>query len=353
VDLTFDQDEEAILRAARRLFDEASNWETVRAAEPLGFDGGLWGLANETGLSEISIEETFGGGGGSLLHAAVVLEEAGRHAAPVPLAEHLVASRLLARTQVLSDDALRSVVSGDAMATISLQPALGGTWHCVPAGAIALYVCGIDGHDLVISKSAAPQRSLSNHACAPIAHRLANGVRVDDVGRLQEAFDEWKVLTAAQLVGIASASLQIGVEYAKERTQFGRPIGWFQAVQHPLAELVGPIDGTRLLVAKAAWSCEYGHADRSTLAAMAFFAAGMVAKRASAVSLHCQGGYGVMEENAIQLLFRRARGWSLIAGDPAMQLLKVSDCLFGPSEAIELQEIRLGSALTVSQGGGE
>src|SRR5438093_561962 len=77
------------------------------------------------------------------------------------------------------------------------------------------------------------------------------------------ATDEWKVLTAAALVGVAAKAQELGVQYAIARHQFDRPIGSFQAVQHGLADMVGPIHGARLLTAKAAWACDHDPGDRA------------------------------------------------------------------------------------------
>jgi alkylation response protein AidB-like acyl-CoA dehydrogenase len=151
---------------------------------------------------------------------------------------------------------------------------------------------------------------------------------------------EWQLLTAAALVGIASTALDLGVAYATERHQFGVPIGSFQAVQHALADLPGRIDGARLLVHQAAWALDGGGdgvvdigdehiEDGATLAAMAFLFATDTASDATARSLHVHGGYGFSEEYDIQLLYRRARGWPLVAGDLGTHYQRLADRLLG------------------------
>jgi len=148
--------------------------------------------------------------------------------------------------------------------------------------------------------------------------------------------DEWKMLTAASLVGVSFAALELGVEYAKSRIQFGVPIGSFQAVQQGLATLPGMIDGARLLMHKAAWASADGNVDtddndvsqQAALASMAFLFASDVAALATDRSLHYHGGYGFAEEYDIQLYYRRARGWSLVLGDPSHEALALADRLF-------------------------
>ena len=136
-------------------------------------------------------------------------------------------------------------------------------------------------------------------------------------------------------------ALELAVQYVQERHQFGVPIGSFQAVQHGLADLPGSIDGARLLVHEAAAALDRTGAGRAStasrdtsrcdtglneiddplaLASMAFVFASDVASHATDRSLHFHGGYGFAEEYDIQLYYRRARGWSLIFGDPAEEL---------------------------------
>ena len=117
------------------------------------------------------------------------------------------------------------------------------------------------------------------------------------------------------------------------------PIGSFQAVQHGLADLPGSIDGARLLTHKAAAAIDAGLGgvcdvdnndidDPLALASMAILFAGDIAAHSTDRSLHFHGGYGFAEEYDIQLYYRRARGWSLINGDPAAECVALADRLW-------------------------
>jgi alkylation response protein AidB-like acyl-CoA dehydrogenase len=136
------------------------------------------------------------------------------------------------------------------------------------------------------------------------------------------ALDEWRVLTAAALVGLAQASLDIGVEYVKARHQFGVPIGSFQSIQHKLADVATALAGARLFARHA---CADDR--RALLAPMAFWYAGRTAEAVAAASLHYHGGYGFMLEYDVQLFLRRAKAWTLALGDPADELATVADRL--------------------------
>jgi alkylation response protein AidB-like acyl-CoA dehydrogenase len=329
VNLTLTAQQDELRGHMRALFERTSSWEVVRAAEPLGYDADVWRDVAGVGLAGMCLDESVGGGGSALLEAALVIEEAGRCAAPVPLAEHIVASRLAARAEVVSTSELEALAVGALRATVALWPAVNGTWRWVPGGAVADVVFGEADGGLIAHRGTPPMAGPRNHACAPLADRSAVGTWMEDDWRLAIARDEWRVLTAALLVGVASRSLDLGVAYAKERVQFGRPIGSFQALQHGLADLVAPLDGARLLTAEAAWACDHQPDERPRLAAMAYLAATEISRRSTAVALHYHGGYGVMQEYDIQLLFRRARGWSLVLGDPDGELQRLGDHLFG------------------------
>jgi len=309
----------------RNFFTNESNADVVRAAEPLGFDRALWDKAIAVGLPGMALPEDAGGGGSTLLDTALVIEELGRAAAPIPLVEHIASGRLLARAGSLDE----RVSEGERLATLALRPAVDGVWRLAPAGAVADVVVGADGDRVVAVSSAPPMASPDNHACSPIADRSCVGADATEIrADLATALDEWKTLTAAALVGVAAKAQELGVQYAIARRQFDRPIGSFQAVQHGFADMVGPIHGARLLVGKAAWACDHEPRDRARLASMAFLFATELAKTSTARSLHFHGGYGVMREYDIQLYYRRARGWPLVYQDTEHEYLALADELF-------------------------
>jgi alkylation response protein AidB-like acyl-CoA dehydrogenase len=336
MNLGLSEDQLAIEEAFTRFFVNECPPAVARAAEPLGFDRGVWDGLVDMGAPGMGVAEESGGGGATLSDLVVVAEAAGRAIAPVPLVEHMVAARAYP-----ADD----IVEGSAIATVSLRAARpDGTWRLVPAGAIADVVIGVDGDELVAVRSPAPGDGPRNHAAAPLADRSA---RVGDrtvlgpAGDFARALNEWKILTATALVGISVTALQLGRDYAMARHQFGVPIGSFQAVQHGLADLPALIDGARLLNHKAAWAGDRPGpgivdaddadiTDFDCLAGMAFVFAAEAATRSTDRSLHFHGGYGFSEEYDIQLYYRRARGWALVFDDPSRECLRLADGLFGP-----------------------
>ncbi len=123
---------------------------------------------------------------------------------------------------------------------------------------------------------------------------------------LLRTLDEERILCAAMYVGITAAALEQALQYARERNAFGRPIGAFQAVQHPLADTAAELEQIRLLTAKAAWLQSAGR-DCATEAAMAKLAASETAVRATDRGMRVLGGYGLVEESPMERLFRDTR----------------------------------------------
>ena len=123
---------------------------------------------------------------------------------------------------------------------------------------------------------------------------------------LLASLDEERILCAAMYVGITSAALDQTLQYAKDRQAFGRPIGAFQAVQHPLAEVATELEQIRLITAKAAWMQSNGH-ECATEAAMAKLAATETAIRATDRCMRVLAGYGLVEESPLERLFRDCR----------------------------------------------
>jgi acyl-CoA dehydrogenase len=123
---------------------------------------------------------------------------------------------------------------------------------------------------------------------------------------LLRSLDEERILCAAMYVGITAAALEQAVQYARDRNAFGRPIGAFQAVQHPLAETATELEQIRLLTAKAAWLQSEGR-DCATEAAMAKLAASEAAVRATDRGMRVLGAYGLVEESPMERLFRDTR----------------------------------------------
>jgi alkylation response protein AidB-like acyl-CoA dehydrogenase len=335
MDLALSADQELIRDTFRGFFDQESSLEAVRAAEPLGFSRALWEKLAPTGAVGMGVPESAGGGGAGLLEMALVAEEVGRTLAPVPFVESSVSARALAEAG--PKEALERVLAGDAIPTLVLHPLEGGRDALVPAGAIADLALALEGDALVaLARPEPPPELLVNHASAPLARWALGGLRREVIARgaaardlHARAHDEWKLMTAAALAGLAREALRIAAEYAKSRTQFGAPIGSYQGIAHPLADRATDVEGASLLVHEAIWAREADPARAPALASMAFVFAAETASRTASFCVHAHGGYGFTLEYDAQLYLRRAKGWSLVWDDPRAELQRVADRLWG------------------------
>jgi alkylation response protein AidB-like acyl-CoA dehydrogenase len=336
VDLDPSVEQRAIVDVFGALADRFAPLDRLREHEPGGFSPELWEQLVAMGAPGMGVSESAGGAGASMLDLALAVEALGRRLAPAPLVEHAVAARVLA---VTSDDVAAAIVDGAAIATVALRPARDGVARLVPAGAVASHVVALDGEELVLVTSE-PGALIENLASSPLADRaLGDGDRrvlATGAGARAahaHAVDEWRVLTAAALVGLGLGALAIGVRYVTEREQFGVPIGSFQSLQHGLADVAVALDGAQLLARKAAWADDSGQPDAAQLAGMAFVFAAEQAQRTAARALHYHGGYGFMEEYDIQLFYRRAKGWANVVGEPAREYARLADLRYGECAA--------------------
>jgi alkylation response protein AidB-like acyl-CoA dehydrogenase len=371
MDLSLSPEQSDLHDAVARLYAKESHPERVRSAEVTGFDETLWQALVQMGLPTMGVAEAQGGGGASLTDLAVVAEQHGAFLGSAPLIETMVVARLLSRCAEGADVAGASTGAGSSAdrasepattgarssagvvaagvvgqlqarmaegtpAALALRPvpAGAGVAELVPGAPQAGCVVGLHGDDLVAVRPTVPPERRDNLHAAPIADvRLDGG---DGAGRIvlatgpaavashAAALDDWRVLQAAALAGLARAALDLGVQYVKDRHQFGVPIGSFQTIQHRLADLHTAADGARLLAYEAAWAADEHEPAAAALAAQAFWFCGDTAEQAAGASLHFHGGYGFMLEYDVQLYARRAKGWRLVLGDPHAELRTIA-----------------------------
>lgn len=338
------EDQAALVALVRSFLEKEVPPARVRAAEPLGFDAALWRALSKLGVAQMALAKAPNEAGSSLLDCALVAEALGAHLAPVPFAE-VVAARAALAFVGSAAALLPELRDEDAPAlTFALRPARDGVFSLVPAGAVAGWVVGLDGDELVLveagpgeagrgdSGAASAQsagsasRSPRNLGDSPLANRSAVGSRRIGLARgaeakaaFERALDVWRVLSAAALAGLSARALEIGVAYATAREQFGVPIGSFQALAHRLADVSASVEGAGMLVREAAWAADEGERCASALASAAYLFAGEAAQLSAGESLHVHGGYGFTLEYDIQLFYRRAKAWSLALDAPARE----------------------------------
>lgn len=335
MDLSLSAEQQQLVDSFAAMYARESTSERVRAAEPSGFDPGLWKALLTTGAVEMAVDDVAGGWVASELELALIAEQYGRALASAPVIEAQVAARLLSGCHASGAELLGDALRGDKLVSFAPRAARQNVLGSVPAGAVADAVVAMVGDRLIVVPLGGDRRPVQNLGSLPLADIgvgddgivLTEG---DEARRLfSDALDLWLALTATALAGAAKKAVELGVEYAKQRHAFGTPIGSFQAVSHPLADSATAADGALLLAFEAA--CAFAdEPERVTeLAAMAFAFAYETARDATQRSLHIHGGYGFGMEGDIQLYYRRVRGWAMVYGEPAVALDRVADARYG------------------------
>lgn len=341
-------DEQILLQdSLERLLAAESSPARVRAAEATGFDPALWRSLVEFGLPAMRAPVEIGGGMG-LLDAVLVMEKAGRHLATAPLAESIVSAELLAHCGVAGAEWVGRIARGEAIVTLALHDAAAQPRQVVPGAAIADAILFLDEDELVLrvappagggtatlGKAPLDAVSLKDRAPGVVHLILDHGAAAR--GRVLAAIEEWKILVAAASAGLARRALELAAAYASEREAFGRLIGTYQGVSHPLADSITDIEGAELLVRRAVWAMARGRSDAAASVSMAFWWASQATARAVQRALRTFGGYGLSVEYDVQLHFRRGKAMALPFGDPERELLRVADRLWR-GEPVSLPE---------------
>jgi alkylation response protein AidB-like acyl-CoA dehydrogenase len=291
-----------------------------------GYDESLWRLlCEQVGAAALVVPEEYGGAGGNLGDAAVVLEELGRGLVPSPLLGTTLAELALLAADAPDADALGRLAEGAAIGAVVFNPD---------------YVVNGDIADIVIA--AGTQDSLGKltrwtiFSAEPVAtmdptRRLARVTpqSVAPVGADPGVADIAAILLAAEQIGAAARCLELTVEYTKERVQFGRPIGSFQALKHRMADLYVAVQTARAVVYEAVEQA--ARKPSATSAALARVAASEAFSTVAAEGIQIHGGIAITWEHDMHLYFKRAHSSSQILGPARAHLRRLESEVFSPS----------------------
>lgn len=334
MNLELSSEQQLLRETVRRLLGDLSTPARIRACEPLGFDGELWNALWEMEIPRLRVP---GESDASLMHAILVAEECGHHLASAPLPEAIVAQRLLAQLGCLDVTRRHKVANDHAVVSLALHDLQVKPDQLLASGAVGDVVIGLEGETLwMLGMLERDEMTVhgSIPACRLSAVRVGVRTRLDhpDAARLfREAIEELQLLNAAQVVGAGLQTVQSAADYAGERAAFGRKIGEFQGVSHPLADSFTDLEGALLLCWRAADAISRKDFTAGALIAMAAWWSGIAARRAALRAMRVLGGYGMAMEYDAQLYFRRINGWSLCAGTPDADLDRVANRLWGRS----------------------
>ena len=277
----------------------------VRAAmeSDRGYDESLWQLlCEQVGAAALVIPEELGGAGGELADAAVVLRELGRVLVPSPLLGTTLAELALLAAADPDADTLEGLAQGRSIGALVLD---------------ADYVVNGDVADVVVAATDGRLSRWTRFSAQSVAtmdptRRLARvrAEQAEDIGADPGIADFAAILLAAEQIGAAERCLELTVEYTKNRVQFGRPIGSFQALKHRMADLYVAVSAARAVVSDA---CDDPTPTNAATARLAATDA-LCAVAAEGIQLH--GGIAITWEHDMHLYFKRAHGSAQLLGAP-------------------------------------
>ncbi len=355
-DLLYSETEDAVRDSVRRLFADRCPPEAVTGlydAASQDFSGVWHTLAADLGMAGLLIPEDLGGAGAGAREAAVVMEEIGRAVAPVPFLSSAVLATV-ALLQAGDTETVRGLAAGSLTAALAvpLSTAPGDAVTGVSAGGgligrvtsvagageadvLVVPVAGPDGLELhTVARDAAGvdmSPVLTLDMTRPLADIQFSGAVSSRVGTgsadgaVAAALETGAALLASEQYGIAQWCFETTLAYAKQRKQFGRAIGSYQAIKHRLADLWIDVNAAAAAARYAADTCASHDDDATIAAAVAQAYCSGIAVRAAEECVQLHGGLGMTWEYPAHLYLKRAKGDQLAFGTAYRHRARLAD----------------------------
>jgi alkylation response protein AidB-like acyl-CoA dehydrogenase len=338
LDFALSDEQEALRAGAAELLDDLASSARVRLVVDRGggSDPELWRAMLDQGWTGVAIDEDAGGLGLGTVEVAVLLEEVGRHAAPAPFAPTVLALDALAaadqpdRVARLLEGAVGCVAWSEHLDAVRADEQ-GGEWRLTgrpdptlyaPSASVAVVVAAAEHGPGVFALDLDEGHRVPAEPAMDRTRELgwlrfddASADRIGGPDAATAVLDRGATYAAVEMLGGADRVLGMAVEYAKERVQFGRPIGSFQAVKHRCADMLVDVEGMRSSVYWAAWCLSADDPERSVAASTAKIWASDASKRVMASGLQVHGGIGFTWEHDLHFFLKRAQLDQVSFGD--------------------------------------
>jgi alkylation response protein AidB-like acyl-CoA dehydrogenase len=328
VNFDFTDDQHAIKQTAKEFLADRFPPERVRElAESGSYDDDAWNEMCELGWAGIFIEERYGGQGLGVIELVILMEELGYALAPVPFLSTAAAGLVIqaAGSEEQKQRWLPGIAAGELHATGGMLS--GDEAKLVPDAAEAevIVLCGSQGVHVVER----PAAEVTPIATMDATRRYAR-VRTDGAGEALEGepgpgIGAALVAVSAELTGVAQRAMEMAVEYARERKQFGRPIGAYQAVSHRCAQMLLEVEGARSGAYYAAWTADAEPTSLELAACMAKAYASDAGWRVTASSLQVHGGIGFTWEHDLHFFLKRAKVDGMLYGSAGLLRDRVAE----------------------------
>jgi alkylation response protein AidB-like acyl-CoA dehydrogenase len=349
MDFDLSEDQLALRDGARELLDGLAPPTRVRTVVDAGggIDHGLWKAMVEQGWTAVEVPDDRGGLGLGTVEVAVLLEEIGRHVAPAPFASTLLALGALARAG--RDDWVERLAGGEAIGCVawsrpgrgdlrvsSGERLSGSTEPTVfaPSADVAVVTAESDEGTALFAVELGDHGRPGREPAMDMTRELGwlrfddtPAVRLGGPDAAEALLDRGATFASTEMLGGASRAMDMAVEYAKDRMQFGRPIGSFQAVKHRCADMLVDVEGMRSTAYWAAWCIGAEHEDASVAASTAKVWGSDASKRVMASALQVHGGIGFTWEHDLHLFLKRAQLDQVSFGDAAFHRQRLADLL--------------------------
>ena len=277
----------------------------------------VWARLADLGVTALAVPERFDGIEAHPVDLVVALERLGRWGVPGPVTESIAVAPVL----LADDERSSALASGELIATVALPPQVPRAVDADTAGLTLL--ADLNG---TVSEAACGRPARVGRSQPQAVRRLRGRLAV--AGRCrQRAYEFGALATAAQLVGAGQALLDAAVDYAKQRTQFGRVIGSYQAIKHKLADVHIALELARPLVYGAALSLAYASPDTARDVSAAKASASDAALLAARSALQTHGAIGFTAEHDLSLWLLRVQALRPAWGDPAAHRRRVLEAL--------------------------
>ncbi|MGH2994475.1 MAG: acyl-CoA dehydrogenase family protein [Solirubrobacterales bacterium] len=309
MDFGFNDEQQEIQRTAREFLSARFTPEKVRElAESRSYDDALWSEISELGWPGIAIDEEHGGQGLGMVELVILCEELGFACAPIQFLSNAAAGLFIdaAGSDEQRGRWLPGIASGETLGAAAFTPEEDAIVPDAQGAAVLVLPQGDDG--VLVERSAADVKPLELiDSTRSYAQVEASGGDPLPEAHLHRGADRLMVAIAAELTGIAQRAMEMAVDYAKEREQFGRPIGSYQAVSHRCAKMLLDTEEARSLTYYAAWTAGAEPESLPLAASMAKARASDAAWEVAASALQVLGGIGFTWEHDLHFLLKRAK----------------------------------------------
>ena len=334
MDFDLSDDQLALQQGARELLDASASSTRLRAhtETDAGYDAALWSAMADQGWLGIEIAASRGGVGLGAVEVAVLCEELGRHAAAAPFVSTVLAIDAFGAAG--EDDWVDRLVSGTSLACVAWDATAPVPY--APSADVAVVIAddGVYAMEMPDRPRRQPAMDLTREV-GWLAFDSASARKLGGVEARTRLLDRGATFCAADMLGSASRALDFAVEYAKDRVQFGRPIGSFQAVKHRCADMLVDVEGMRSTVYWAAWCIGAADPEASIAASTAKTWCSDASKRVMSSALQVHGGIGFTWEHDLHFFMKRAQLDQLSFGDASSHRARLTALLRPRVEAGE------------------